>query len=93
MFSVGTMYLEVFHFTGLLRHQHVREGSTVTIWTVFAGFQALVKTVFTELLLTTVDQMGLNQDLHTDGADQILWNRFEKLHRIRVTEVFGAGHL
>lgn len=93
MFPVGTVHLQVFHFTALLRHQHVREDFTVAVRTDLAAFQTLVKTAFTELLLTTVDQMGLTQDFHADGADQILWNFLKKLFGIHIAKVFSTCHL
>ena len=66
IFLVGAVHLQLSYLSALLLQEHVREVSAATVRAGIVILRPLVKTAFTEVSFTAVDQMRLTQDFHTN---------------------------
>ena len=69
-FLVWAVYLQFAYLPILLLQKHAREISTATVRAGLGILRPLVKTGFTEVSFTAVDQMRLTQDFHTNRTCQ-----------------------
>ena len=66
MILVGAVHLQLAYLSALLLQVYVGEVSTATVRAGLGILKPLVKTAFTEVSFTAVDQMRLTQDFHTN---------------------------
>ena len=73
------IHLQLTYLSALLLQELVGEISTATVRAGLGILRPLVKTAFTEVSFTAVDQMRLTQDFHTNGTG---WFYTERLKEI-----------